>query len=196
MVEETSMNENANPYAERYSDALDGIGPIHPNTVFGSNVSLGRNVIIEEGCFIGNNSFIGHGCILRPNVIMGDDCKIGHLTVFEGDCTIGNRVLIHAQCHITKGVIIADDVFIAPFFCGANTKRIVHGREYPLTIDGFIIRRAARIGIGVLLLPGVTIGENAMVGAGSLVTKDVGDGEIWLGHPAKMVGMVPKDELL
>jgi acetyltransferase-like isoleucine patch superfamily enzyme len=118
------------------------------------------------------------------------------LTVFEGDTVIGNRVLIHSQCHITKGVIIEDDVFIAPLFCGANTPRIVHGRDYSLILEPYHIRRAARIGIGVSILPEVTIGANALIGAGSVVTRNVPDGECWFGNPAIFKKMVPVEELL
>jgi UDP-2-acetamido-3-amino-2,3-dideoxy-glucuronate N-acetyltransferase len=184
------------PCSARYQDLLSGRHRIHYDTRFGKNVRLGEGVVIEGDCSIGDNCVIGHYVILRPGTKIGNDCTMGHHTVFEGDCDIGNRVLIHAQCHITKDVIIEDDVFIAPFFCGANTMRIKHGRDYPLVINGYRIRRAARIAIGVLVLPGVEIGENALIGAGALVTKDVPAGEIWVGVPARKVGDVPEDEIL
>lgn len=185
-----------NPYKERYKLLLGRMFPIHPDTKFGANVSLGEGVVIEEGCSIGSNSILSHHCILRPGTILGQNCVIGHLTVFEGDSVIGDRVLIHSQCHITRGVLIEDDVFIAPFFCGANTSRIVHGRNYCLDIKPYIIKRAARIAVGVIFLPGVIIGENSLIGAGSVVTHDVPDREIWFGNPATKHGNVPKDELL
>ncbi|MEJ2251016.1 MAG: DapH/DapD/GlmU-related protein [Candidatus Lokiarchaeota archaeon] len=151
---------------DSYINALNGTQPIHPNTKFGDNVKLGYGVVIEEGCEIGDNTFIGHHTVLRPGTKIGKNCTIGHLTVFEGDSKIGDRVLIHAQCHITKFVEIEDDVFIAPFFCGANTKKIKHGRDFPLKRYGYKIRRAARIGIGVLIFPGIEIGENSQIGVG------------------------------
>jgi acetyltransferase-like isoleucine patch superfamily enzyme len=89
-----------------------------------------------------------------------------------------------------------DDVFVAPMFASANTKRIVHGRDYPLVVLKSYIYRAARIGIGVLLMPGMTVGENAFVGPGSLVTKHIPPREIWYGHPAVKKGEVPLDEIL
>lgn len=172
-----------NPYETKYISLLESVAPVDPLTKFGKNVRLGVGVIIEKDCSIGDDSFIGHYCVLRPEVKIGKKSMIGHLTVFEGESTIGNRVLIHSQCHITKGVIIEDDVFIAPFFCGANTAQIVHGRNYPLILEAYRIKRAARIGIGVLVLPGVVIGENAQIGVGSVVTKNVPDGECWFGNP-------------
>ena len=179
-----------------YKAVYDGVDLVHPTTVFGKNVKLGHGVIIEEGCEIGDNTYIGNYTVLRPKTKIGKDCVIGHLTVFEGDSVIEDRVLIHAQCHITKGVLIEEDVFIAPFFCGANTRRIKHGRKYELKIIPYIIRRAVRIGIGVLVLPGVVIGENAQIGVGSIVTKHVPPREIWLGSPAEKYKNVPKSEIL
>lgn len=192
------MNKNKpnNPYNYPYKDLLDGYAPIHPSVKFGKNVRVGKGVVMEEGCVIGDNTIIGNYVIMRPGISIGCDCVIGHLTVFEGESTIGNRVLIHAQCHITKGVIIEDDVFIAPFFCGANTPRIVHGRNYPLELKPYIIKRAARICISVSVVPGITIGENSLVGTGSVVTHDVPNGEIWYGNPARYKGRVAEDELL
>lgn len=169
---------------------------IHATVLMGKNVRVGMGTIIEANCTIGENTFIGHNCILRSGTIIGKDCVIGHLTVFEGDCQIGKETLIHAQCHITKGACIEDKVFIAPFFVGANTPRIVHGRKYPLSLDPYVIKRGARIAVGVTVLPGVIIGEDSMVGAGSVVTKDVEPRTIVYGNPARVKGKVPKEELL
>jgi len=189
------MNDK-NIYTDGWIDALEGRGSIHCSTKFGKNVRLGYGVVIEKDCIIGDNTFIGHHTVLKPRTIIGKNCTIGHLTVFEGNCKIQDRVLIHSQCHITKDVLIEEDVFIAMFFVGANTPRIVHGRDYPLILKGYIIRRAARIGINVSVLPGVEIGENAMVGVGSVVTKDVPPRQLWLGNPARYFKNVPEDEIL
>jgi len=79
---------------------------------------------------------------------------------------------------------------------GANTPRIVHGRNYPLEIKKYTIRRAVRIGINVSVLPGVEIGENAMIGVGSVITKDIPPRQLWLGNPARYFKDVPEDEIL
>jgi len=183
-------------YTNEWKDALKGQSPIHCSTKFGKNVKLGHGVVIEKDCMIGDNTFIGHHTVLRPGTIIGNNCVIGHLNVFEGGCEIQDRVLIHSQCHITKDVLIEEDVFIAPFFVGANTPRIVHGRNYPLEIKKYTIRRAARIGIGVRVLPGVEIGENSMIGVGSVVTKDIPPRQLWLGNPAHYFKDVSEDEIL
>jgi len=169
---------------------------IHPSIKIGKDVELSYGVIIEEYCAIGDDSFIGYYTILKPGTKIGKETIVGHHTVFEGDSLIGDRVLIQAQCNITKGIVIEDDVFIGMFFCGANTKKIKHGRNFPLIIEGYKIRRAARIGAGVLLMPGVEIGENAQVGMGSLVTKNVPSREVWWGNPAEFKRDVWEDEIL
>jgi len=168
----------------------------------GTNVKLGKNVrisylvSIEDNCQIGNNTFIGYCCILRPNVKIGNDCSFGHLTVIEKNVIIKNRVSFHAQCHITEGTYVEDNVFVAPMFMGTNTKIIDHGRNLNPPIEGPIIRRAVRIASNVKLLPGVEIGENALIGIGSVVTKDVPPREIWFGNPARKFGNVKEDEIL
>jgi len=151
---------------------------------------------IERNVKLGRNVFIGFGCVLRTGTLIGDDCSFGHLTVIERDVKIGNRVSFHAQCHITQGTIVEDDVFVAPFYLGTNTKNIDHGRNLNPPIEAPIIKRAARIGAGVIIAPGVIIGENAFIGAGSLVTKNVPAREIWFGRPASKRGEVCDGEIL
>jgi len=184
----------------KYKKALGNDPLIHPETKIGKNVRLGYGVIIEKDCEIGNNVFIGHHTILRPRIKIGNDCTIGHLTVLDTDFNkrsiIGNRVSIHTQCYISSDTIIENDVFIAPCVILTNTKRIKHGRDFELKITGPTIRRAARIGGSVSLIPGVEIGENSMIGAGSVITKNVPPKEIWFGNPAIKRGNVPIDEII
>lgn len=163
---------------------------------FGRNVKLSPMVFIDDDVSIGCNVFIGYGCVIRTGTSIGDNCSFGHLTVVERDVRIGSRVSFHAQCHVTQGTVIEDDVFIAPFYLGTNTKNIDHGRGINPPIEAPVIKKAARIGAAVVIIPGVTIGKNAVIGVNSLVTKDVPDKEIWFGHPATKRGDVPEGEVL
>lgn len=183
-------------YGDKWIRLLGNMAPIHPDTVFGKDVRIGEGVIIEEGCEIGDNSLIGHYCVLRPRTKIGHDTVIGHLTNFEGDTIIGNNVLIHAQCHITQGVIIEDQVFMGPTVTLINTAKIKHGRNFPLITKGPIIRYGVRIGARTLIMPGREIGREALIGGGSVVTKNIPAKECWVGTPAKLVRMVPEDELI
>jgi UDP-2-acetamido-3-amino-2,3-dideoxy-glucuronate N-acetyltransferase len=171
---------------------------IHESVKIGKNTRVSETAVIEENCVVGDDCFIGHYVVMRPNTVIGNNTVIGHLTVFEGDCSVGSDCLIHAQCHVTKGAVIEDKVFIAPMFCGANDPDMVHmrrnGKQFIPT--GYTIKRGARLGIGVLVLPGVTIGENAVVGVGSIVTKNVAPYIVVYGSPARIQGLVAKEEFV
>ena len=186
----------SNLYELPYENLLGQYGLIHPSVKFGENVRLGTNVVIDEDCVIGDNTLIGHNVILRSRTIIGQNCMIGHSSVCEGDTIIGDRTTIHDQSHITSHAVFEEDIFIGPCFCCINTHQIKHGRNFPLELKGPMIRRAARIGARTLVMPGVEIGENAQIGAGSVVTKNIPPLECWYGSPAKYIKIVPEDELL
>ena len=149
------------------------------------------DVTIGEGTRIGNYVFI------RDNTRIGAGCTIGSFVDIEGDVVIGNEVSLQSGCYITRGVIVEDLVFCGPRVITMNDKRICYRRSALTFVrDAPRILRAARVGGGSVLLPGVTIGANAFVGAGSVVTRDVPDRTIVAGSPARKVGTVPDAELL
>jgi acetyltransferase-like isoleucine patch superfamily enzyme len=160
----------------------------------GKNTRISETAIIEANCIIGDDCFVGHYVVMRPGTVIGNRTMIGHLTVFEGNCSVGDDCLIHSQCHITMAAKIEDKVFIAPGFIGANDPDMLHQRRHikEFTPQGYIIRKGARIGVGVLLLPGVEIGENAVVGVGSVVTKSVPPFCQVVGVPARVNAVIDK----
>jgi len=173
---------------------------IHKSVILGQGVKLGVGVVIEKNCKVGDNTILANYVVMRPNVTIGDDCKIGHHVVFEGDATIHNCVTVQSLSEVCRFSTIEDHVFIGPHFSGADEPFIANSirRTYPKysKIDqvGQYFGRGARLGNGVQAIPGISIGENAFVGVGSLLTKDIPKGELWLGRPAKFVKYVPKDE--
>lgn len=171
---------------------------IHESVKVGKNTKISDTAVIEENCVIGDNCFIGHYVIMRPNTKIGNNTMVGHLTVFEGDCEVGNKCLIHAQCHITKGAVIEDQVFIAPGFVGCNDNDMLHERRHikEFVPNGYKIGRAVRIGAGVLVLPGITIGENAVIGVGAIVTKNVAPFTVVFGMPSRVRAIVKKEFII
>jgi UDP-2-acetamido-3-amino-2,3-dideoxy-glucuronate N-acetyltransferase len=154
--------------------------------------------IIEEDVEIGEDCFIAHFVLIRPGCKIGDRTQILAHSLLEGDNIIGSDASLTPWCHCTKGMIVEDKVFIGPGLMTMNDPFMVHLRRHvrPFVLTPPIIKRAARLGGNVTLLPGVVIGENAVVGAGSLVTKDVAPRTIVFGVPAKFIKMVPEEEII
>jgi acetyltransferase-like isoleucine patch superfamily enzyme len=157
-------------------------------TKIGNDCNIGNCVTISENVVIGDRVKIGNNVVIRSGVVLSDDCIVGHETVFEGDAFVDKDTLIHSQCHITKGVRIGKRVFIAPYFVGANDplcmrRKFMEGQQEFIP-EGYTIEDDVRIGIGAIVLPNVRIGRGALVGAGSVVTKEVSPGAIVMGVPA------------
>lgn len=175
----------------------DGV-TLFPNVYVGENTRIGDGSIIQYGAFIehdcniGKHSRIGNNAVLRRETNIGDNSIFGSLSASEGKNWIGNNVLIHSQCHLTTGLIIEDWVFVAPEFVAANDPDMLHGRRH---IKKFVpqaphIKFGARIAVNVTVLPGVVIGRECIIGAHSVVTKDLPDFSIAYGVPAKVVKTV------
>ena len=171
---------------------------IFPNVYIGENTKIGNESIIQYGAFIEHDCKIGKKCRIGTNAVLRRETNIGDYSIFgslsasEGKNWIGNHVLIHSQCHLTTGIIIEDWVFIAPLFVGANDPEMLHGRRRvkKFVPQGPHIKFGSGIAVNVTLLPGVVIGRECIIGASSLVTKDVPDFSIAYGVPARAVKSV------
>ncbi len=140
----------------------------------------GYNVLIGAG------AMIGRGTILRDDITIGPNTRIGDMCVLEGATTIGDNTDIESQCHITKYSRIGNHVFIAPFFLSTNDDRMAYHRKGSgQDLHGPTIEDYVRIAGHVMTLPGVTIGEGAVIGSYSLVTKDVKQYTLVYGVPAR-----------
>lgn len=125
---------------------------------------------------------------------IGKNCDIRHGVIIEDSVVIGNNCFIGEYTHITAGTIIEDLVYIGAKVLMINTEKIAHMRKYEEKLMGAHIKKGARIAPGAILLSGIKIGENALVGTGALVVHDVPDREIHFGIPAKKRGNVPEEE--
>ncbi len=156
-----------------------------------------RNCIISESASIGEGTKLGNFIFIRDNTRIGKNCILGSYVDIEGDVTIGDNVSLQSGCYITRGVVIEDEVFCGPRVITMNDKKMTYRRpSLTFVRNAPRISRGARVGGGCVLLPGTTIGENALVGAGSVVTKDVPPRVIVVGNPARVVGNVREDEII
>lgn len=135
---------------------------------------------------IGEKTRIWQFCVILSDATIGSNCNICSHCFIENDVVIGNNVTVKFFTELCDGIEICDDVFIGPHVSFLNDKTPRSQQyidEYPRTI----VKKGASIGGKVVILPNITIGENAMIGAGSVVTKDIPDNELWMGNPAKFV---------
>ncbi|MFX0200365.1 MAG: acyltransferase [Candidatus Hodarchaeota archaeon] len=169
------------------------------NSTIGPFVELGLNDMLLE---IGNESIIrsgsviygnvkighhfrtGHHVLIRENTTIGENVLIGTNSIVDGNCVIGDNVNIQSNVYVTWGMRIEDEVFMGPYSVTTNDK-------IPLTkdrslLEASILRKKCVIGAGVIILPGIEIGENSLIGAGSVVTRNIPRNVIAYGSPCRV----------
>jgi UDP-2-acetamido-3-amino-2,3-dideoxy-glucuronate N-acetyltransferase len=159
--------------------------------------SIAVTAIIQESVLIGASTFIGEFCFVRSGTEIGEGCVIGSFVGIEACVRIGNFTSIQSRCHLTSGVVIGENCFFGPGVITMNDRLMAHGRpSMPYELSAPVVEQGARIGGGVMLLPGAIIRENAFVYAGSVVSGTVEPGQIVTGNPARPIGIVPRSEWL
>ena len=169
--------------------------PLEP-TVIGDGTIVSAGAIVFAGSRIGARVILGDQSCVRERVTVGDDVVIGRGSLVENDTTVGALTKIQADAYITAYSTLEEHVFIAPCVVTTNDNFMGRTERRHELVAGPTIRRGARVGGGAVLLPGVEIGEEAFVGAGAVVTKDVPARMLVVGNPARVVRKVPDDELL
>jgi acetyltransferase-like isoleucine patch superfamily enzyme len=164
-----------------------------PGSVIGDNAFIRAGTTIFSNVKAGNNFRTGHNAMIRENTTIGDNVLIGTNVIIDGTVTIGSNVSIQGNVYIPTHVTIEDKVFIGPCAVLANDKYPIRGEYNP---EGPVIRKGASIGANATLVPGIEIGEGAMVAAGALVTKDVPAWKLAIGCPAKIIDLPEKLETL
>lgn len=180
----------------------DGSQKVVRRTRIGEGTRILTGAIVYNGCDIGKHCLIADHASVRENCVMGEYSVIGRNVCVEMNTKIGSHVLIETQAHITGNMTIEDYVFIGPNVTTMNDKKMGHPIKFrtkltgQITLEGPTIKRGARIGSAACILPGVVVGEEAVVGAGAVVTKDIPPRSIVIQNPARVVKKVPDDELL
>lgn len=155
-------------------------------TVLGAEAYVRSHTVIYAGNVIGDSFQTGNKVNIRELNRIGDHVSVGTLSVIEHHVEIGNNVRIHSQAFIPEFSVLEDDTWLGPNVVLTNAK-------YPLSrgvkesLKGPRIKRGAKIGANATLLPGVVIGEHALVGAGAVVVKDVPAGVVVAGNPARII---------
>ncbi len=156
-----------------------------------SGLSIGGGSLIRSGSVIyagsniGKNFITGSGVFIREGNLIGDNVSIGTLSILEIGNKIGNNVRIHSGCFMEMAEI-GDDVFVGPCVVMIDDPH-PPCKRYKDCVGGVKILKGAKIGANATLLPGIKIGEYSVVGAGSVVVKDVPDGRVVVGNPAKVI---------
>jgi acetyltransferase-like isoleucine patch superfamily enzyme len=169
--------------------------PLPPAEV-GDGTIVSTGAILFAGSKIGARVILGDQSCVRERVTIGDDVVVGRGSLVENDTTIGAMTKIQADAYITAYSTLEDNVFIAPCVVTTNDNFMGRTEKRHDLVKGPTIRRGARIGGGAILCPGIEVGEEAFVGAGAVVTKDVPARKLVVGNPARVLRDVPDEELL
>lgn len=138
---------------------------------------------------IGSKTYIWQFTVILKGAIIGNNCNINAHCFIENDVIIGSNVTLKCGVFLWDGIRIEDDVFIGPSVSFVNDK-YPRSKLYPNMLKGVTIRKGASLGANSTIMGNITIGKYAMVGAGSVVTKDIPDFTLWVGNPARQIGLV------
>lgn len=170
-------------------DPLNKTNVQEAKTIIGDNFIIRSHTVIYNNNKIGKNFSTGHHVLIREGNAIGDNVSIGSATVIEHHVKIGDNVRIHSQSFIPEYSILEDGCWIGPNVVLTNSyhPRCPYSKK---CLKGPVIKKNAKIGANVTILPRVVIGENALVGAGAVVTSNVKPNSIVVGNPAKIIKFV------
>ena len=157
--------------------------------VVGRGATIRSHTVIYGSSRIGGGFQTGHAVLIREGARIGTDVSVGTHTILEHHVVLGDRVRVHSGSFLPEFSVVEDDAWIGPRVTFTNAV-YPRSRDVKETLRGPIIRAGAKIGASATLLPGVVIGENALVGAGAVVVKDVAPNTVVAGNPARVLRSV------
>ena len=167
---------------EPQSRYYEGGSYVNPPTTIGAGSLIRSHTIVYSGVTLGSGFSCGHRVTIREGVRTGKQCRVGTLCDLQGNLSMGNHVWLHSNVHLGQGSVLEDFVFIYPYVVLTND---------PLPpshhLKGVTVRKYTQIGTLSVVMPGVEIGANSLVGAGAVLTKDVEEFSCVVGNPAKRV---------
>lgn len=167
-----------------------------PPVLVGNHSIIGAYAIVYQGVEIGDNCFIADTAQIRERCTLGHHVVVGHNATIENDTVIGEYTKLQTGAYITAKSVIESYVFVAPMVKTSNDPYLARTEARHGAIKGPTIRRGARIGVGAVLLPRVEIGQEAVVAAGSVVTRNVAPYTVVMGVPARCVRKTPEEQIL
>lgn len=163
--------------------------------VLGDQVTVCCGAVVYAGSRIHPGAIIGDQAQVRERSEVGPGSVVGRASCVDFDVRIGTKVLIQTSVYVTGGSVVEDEVFLGPGVVTTNDHAM--GRHpHGAPLQGPTFRRACRVGGGVVVVPGVEIGEEAFVAAGAVVTRDVGPRQVVIGVPGRVVREVSDEDLL
>ena len=167
-----------------------------PPLELGAGTIVSTGAVVFAGTTVGERVIVGDQSCVRERCTIGDDVVIGRGSLVENDTSVGARTKIQANAYVTAYSLLEEDVFIAPCVVTTNDNFMGRTEQRLELMKGPTIRRGARVGGGCVLLPGIEVGEEAFVGAGAIVVRDVPPRAVVVGSPARQIRDVPEEELL
>jgi acetyltransferase-like isoleucine patch superfamily enzyme len=167
-----------------------------PPLELGAGTIVSTGAVVFAGTTVGERVIVGDQSCVRERCTIGADVVIGRGSLVENDTSVGARTKIQANAYVTAYSLLEEDVFIAPCVVTTNDNFMGRTEERLELMKGPTIRRGARVGGGCVLLPGIEVGEEAFVGAGAVVIRDVPPRALVVGNPARQIREVPDEELL
>ena len=167
-----------------------------PPLELGAGTIVSTGAVVFAGTTVGERVVVGDQACVRERCTIGDDVVIGRGSLVENDTTIGALTKIQAHAYITAYSLLEENVFIAPCVITTNDNFMGRTEQRHELVKGPTIRRGARVGGGAVLLPGIEVGEEAFIGAGAVVLRDVAAHAVVVGSPARQIREVPEEEFL